>query len=136
MFKYDKRIDSWSKKKITDLKKIWGNEIPKTQSGQNYLTLPFLVDYLNNYLNKYGKIIIKRFNKLTGLSYKINDFGYYLNSTSVSLHNSKKLFISISQNRSFAKYPTIIIHIHEISHIYFYKYINSKRFLKFNNEIP
>ncbi len=133
MFRYDKKVDIWSKKMIAGLNKVWGNEIPKKQTSKKSLTLPFLIDYLNKYLNKYGKTIIKRFNELTGLSYKINDFGYYINNTPVSLHNSEKLFISISQNHPFTKYPTVIIH--EISHIYFYKYINSTKFLKTCNVI-
>ncbi|MFA5932160.1 MAG: hypothetical protein WC793_02175 [Candidatus Paceibacterota bacterium] len=131
MFKYDKKIDIWSKKMIKNLDKVWGNKIPKNKNNSKSLTSPFLIIYLNRYFNKYGKKIFARFNKLTSLSYKINDFDYYINNTPVSLHNSKKSYISISQYHSFNKYPAVIIH--EISHIYFYNYINSKKFLKFNN---
>lgn len=131
MFKYDKKIDNWSQKIIKDTKDVWGNKIPKGQDGLKHRTLPFLIDYLNSYLEKYGKTIINRFNKLTGLSYSVSNFGYYINSTSVSLHNATKLYISLSQEHAFNRYPAIIIH--EISHIYFYKYVESIRFLKFNN---
>jgi hypothetical protein len=130
-FKYNKKIDTWSKKMIEGLDTIFGNKIPQNQNNLKTITLPFLIEYLNKYLNKYGKTIINRFNKLTGLSYTTDDFGFYINNTPVSLHNGKELYISISQNHSFNKYPTVIIH--EISHIYFYKYIYSSRFLKFNN---
>ena len=131
MFKYDKKINNWSHEMIRGLDNVWGNKIPNNQVNQTSLTMPFLINYLNEYLEKYGNTIIKRFNKLTGLSYKISDFGFYINDTPVSLHNSKDLYISISLNHSFARYPTIIIH--EISHIYFQKYINSQKFMKLNN---
>lgn len=131
MFKYNKKVDTWSHKMIQGLDEVWGNKIPKKNNNLKQITIPFLISYLNGYLNKYGKTIIAIFNKLTGLSYKINDFKYYVNTTPVSLHNAKNLYISISLNHSFISYPTIIIH--EISHIYFYKYIESLRFLKLNN---
>lgn len=130
MFKYDKKIDNWSQKKIRGLDNIWGVKIEKTKNTLNFMSIKYLEIYLNLYINKYGKKIINRFNRLTGLSYKINDFKFYTNNTPVSLHNAKYLYISIGKYHAFNKYPTIIIH--ELSHIYFYKYIESKKFLEFN----
>ena len=130
MFKYDKKIDNWSKDMISGLDNIWGAQIPNKNQKLHSLTLSSLIFYLNTYIDKNGNTIIKRFNKLTGLSYKLSDFKYYVNSTPVSLHNGKDLYISIGSNHSFNSYPTIIIH--EISHIYFYKYLESKKFLKIN----
>jgi hypothetical protein len=131
MFKYDKKIDNWSQKMIKNIGKIWGNKILKKKNNIKSIVFRFLIKYLNGYLNKYGKTIITRFNVLTVLSDKVNDFSYYINSATVSVHNALDLYISISSHHSFIRYPTVIIH--EISHIYFYNYINSKKFLKFNN---
>jgi hypothetical protein len=130
MFRYDKKIDNWSNKMTAGLTKIWGHKIQKIQKDSNFNTLQLLNEYLNEYFNKYGKIIFTRFNNLTGLSYQVKDLGYYVNNTNFSLHNSQNSYISIGKNHTFNSYPTVIIH--EISHIYFYKYINSERFLKYN----
>jgi hypothetical protein len=29
MFRYDKKVDIWSKKMIAGLNKVWGNKVPK-----------------------------------------------------------------------------------------------------------
>ncbi len=133
MFKYDKKVDLWSKDKIKNLDVIWGNSITKQRNDRKSFLFPFLINYLNGYLEKYGDSFIKRFNDLTGLSFKIDDFKYYINSTNISLHNGTEEYISIGLNHSFIAYPTIIIH--EISHLYFYKYIDSENFLKYNKVV-
>jgi hypothetical protein len=131
MFIYDKTIDEWSHEMIKGVEQVWGTKISTQQKTNNIKTIPFLCDYLNNWLLKYGDNLFKRFKTVTGISYTTDEFGYCINTTGVSLHNTEKFFISIGLSHAFNTYPTVMIH--ELLHIYFYKFIHSKVFLKENN---
>ena len=122
-FQYNKKIDDWSHNMISNLNETWGVQLNKKSTKSKYKTLPFLKNYLDGYWQKYETKIIKKLNNIFKLNFRSNDFSLYLNTTIVSLHNTEKQFISISLNHSFISYPTIIIH--ELSHIYFYKYIQN-----------
>lgn len=122
MFHYNKKIDTWSQTRIKNIRQIWGNTIPLQSNKTRFRSLPYLQIYLNSYLNKHGKKIINQLNKLSGQKNVINQFGFFLNSTPVSLHNAQDKFISISATHQFNKYPTVIIH--ELLHIIFYQQIS------------
>lgn len=130
MFKYDKHIDEWSHEMIAGYDEIWGDKIGTADKTRRVLTIKYLEEYLNSFIDDYGHEIIKRFNKLTGLNYALNDIRFYTNTTPVSLHSTENFFTSISAYHQFLAYPTIIIH--ELSHIYICNFIRQTGFLSAN----
>lgn len=129
MFRYNKKIDRWSHKMISNINNVWGMQIDKMPI-RKIKTLPLLKDYLDKFLKKNHKQIFNKLNKIFKTTYSSDSFKYYLNTTSVSLYNPLERFISISPNHSFTRYPTVIIH--ELFHIFFYLYLTSDKFLKDN----
>ena len=121
MFKYSKSVDQWSKRMIIGIDKVWGQAIPKDHSKIKLITPIFLKNYLNSYFSRYGEKIFLKLNTVFSSNYKASDFKYFINTTSVSLHNAQEKFISISINHEFSRYPTIVIH--ELFHLFFYLFI-------------
>lgn len=126
MFIYDKKIDRWSHKMIKNLTEVWGVGIPQKTRRDSFKTLPFLQQYLNEYIREYGEEIFLKFLCVTGIKYVPKNFGYFLNTTPVSLHNAKDKYISIGLHHEFASYPTVVIH--ELFHIFFYEYVETLQF--------
>lgn len=121
MFRYSLGVDNWSHKMIVGLDNVWGKQI-EFDSNKKALThtRPLLGNYLDSYFKKNGEKIFEIFYKLTGLKHAVNDFDYFLNTTTVSLHNYRKHYISVGAYHSFASYPTILIH--ELFHLFFYEF--------------
>lgn len=128
MFIYDKTVDRWSHKMTKNLTEVWGTRVPQQMRRDKFKTLSFLQNYLNEYLRKYRQKIFLKFSDITGIKHAPNDFGYFLNTTPVSLHNTKNKYISIGLHHEFASYPTIIIH--ELFHLFFYEHIKTLNFHK------
>lgn len=121
-FSYDKKIDTWSHKMVGKLHSIWGRQLFKTDENSS-VNITLALRALDNFLESHGLQIIERLNKIYNLEYQLSDFGFFVNTSPVSLDSHKKgnFFISISINRSLSKCADVIIH--ELSHIYFYAFM-------------
>lgn len=122
MFKYNKKIDAWSRSMILEVNEAWGLIIDKDEEKISLKMLKYLLDYLDGYMKVNGNKIFLIFSRILDMKCHESEVRFYVNSSTVSLHNGSKKFVSISCRHGFDVYPTVIIH--EIFHILFYQYIN------------
>ncbi len=129
-FTYDPKIDMWSHKKVKGLYGMWGGQFKRETKSMPQANIEQASLLLNKFLNSHGQGIISKLNHIFGLNFKLEDFGFYLNTLpEISLDSHKKgnFFISISSSHPAKKFPMVVVH--EFSHIYFYAFMH-KNFKK------